>query len=350
MATYKERILNEIENAAKLSDASLKIFFDVAQTPEARLSAFKLTGTFNKEEELAQALALFRNKEEDPRIRAAAINGLVQHANTDDALLHELVAVLQDENAHPAMRAAALSVLQGNTFSSPVFGAVQPAYNNALRTLVDSYNKDLQSTAIEYLALDRDEYVQRRLIDGLENPDKKIAAPEVAIHLLSYDLHADHFPLLRKIVENPPNQLSKKEALRSLAADAGSADLLFKTLNNATEDAETRHVCAVALQNMNPASKELAGSYKKILTDSAEDKGLKTALLNTLTFSAQGNILDDDADFQQKLDEVPNKHIDDIKLLTGTEEVSNSAKKKISEFDQMLQQYKSSVEKRKSAQ
>jgi hypothetical protein len=350
MSTYKENLLRQIETASKENEKSLEIFFDTKAIVETRLEAFKATGIFNDGSDIEKGLAIYKDNNADARIRAAAITGLLHYAGENAGLLTEFSELLQAEDTPPAIRNACLYVLQVSRISSPLFAAVKPSYTNALRSLVDSKQEGLQAAAMEYLALGKDEYVQTRLVESLTNPDKKIAEPEVAIQLLSYDLHADHFPILREIVENPPNEASKKEALRSLAADAGSADLLFKTLNNATEDAETRHVCAVALQNMNPASKELAGSYKKILTDSAEDKGLKTALLNTLTFSAQGNILDDDADFQQQLDQVPNNHIEEIKLLTGTDEVSHSAKKKISEFDQMLQQYKSSVEKRKSAQ
>jgi hypothetical protein len=177
-----------------------------------------------------------------------------------------------------------------------------PAYLDALRSVIDDEDKALRETALESLALRSDEYVQRRLIEGLNDPGKEIIKPEVAIQLLSYDLHADHFPILRRIAENPPNARTKKEALRNLAADANSQGLLVKTLEDKNEDPETRHVCAVALQSLHPES--LRPIAKDLILDENEDEELKAALLNTLRHTEDPKALGNDTEFEKKLDVV----------------------------------------------
>lgn len=147
--------------------------------------------------------------------------------------------------------------------------------------------------------MNKDEYVQRVLFDSLEDKNKEVVKPEVAIQLLSYDLHADHYPLLRKIAENPPSQLAKKEALRNLASDPKSAELLLKTFNDKSEDNEIRHICAVGLQNVNPEA--LQEEIKYVLMDDSEDDELKAALLNTINYAPNTEIIDNDYVFQVDL-------------------------------------------------
>jgi HEAT repeat protein len=145
--------------------------------------------------------------------------------------------------------------------------------------LIDDPSRSIRESAIEHLAMNQDEYVQRRLIEGLEDPKKRIAKPEKAVQLLSYDLHAEHFPLLRRLAQEPPNQKTRMEALRNLGADAASADLLRAALANESEDPEVRHLSAVALQRIDPAGFEAEAD--RIVGEEGVEPELKVALLNT---------------------------------------------------------------------
>lgn len=302
MADYKDQLRKEIDNASRKNDESIAEFFDESKTVNERLNAFEKAGTFQAEDDVEKALNIMRDSGQNEQIRAAALRGLVHELEKSEQLIDEVIAMIKDETLPPVLRLAALTVAQINTFSSPLFEAKMPAYTNALRSVIDDKDKALRETATEYLALNSDEYVQRRLIEGLNNPQKEIVKPEVAVQLLSYDLHADHFPILRKLAENPPNARTKKEALRNLAADANSQDLLKKTLEDKTEDPETRHVCAVALQSLQPeALKPIA---KDLILDENENEELKAALLNTLMHVEDKRELDNDTEFEEKLDKM----------------------------------------------
>jgi len=254
MSNYKESVRRKLETASQERRKAINTFFDESKSTEERLSAFKKCGAFIEEDDVAKALRILKDKQRNQdSIRASAILGLMNYAAVNGDFQDELIGYLNNPEESDDIKNAALSVLQSNSFSSAAFDARRPAYINALRNVVKdskaSGRGSVKERAAEYLALEKDEFIQRTLIEGLENPEKKMVEPEVAIQLLSYDLHSDLYPLLRNIVQNPPNERAKKEALRNLSSDSSSADLLLKTLNDKKEDKEIRHVCAVGLHH-----------------------------------------------------------------------------------------------------
>jgi hypothetical protein len=146
---------------------------------------------------------------------------------------------------------------------------------------------------MEQLALRSDEYLQEKLIAGLRTPADAMVQPEVAIQLLGQNLHSEVIPLLREIVDKPPNEQSKKEALRNLAADASSAPLLERILLDGAEPPETRHVCIVALFDTQPKRATEIGR-EIVRAEDAEDE-LRAAVLNTLTHIGSRDVGGDDA-------------------------------------------------------
>ena len=50
--------------------------------------------------------------------------------------------------------------------------AHRPRYLSTLRGLIDDPSSSIRDSAIEVLAMNQDEYVQRRLIEGLEDPNE----------------------------------------------------------------------------------------------------------------------------------------------------------------------------------
>jgi HEAT repeat protein len=280
MSEFKKQTLQALERAQQDRADKRTACFDDSRSLEERLRAFEQIGSILDQEFFGRALVLVENAEANPRLRAAALEKIAYLVGKDESLLDKVIFMLNDRTLPEELRQSALKVLQTNSFSSPIFPSKRAAYLAALRALIDDENKKLRETAIDYLALNRDEYVQRRLVEGLESPDKQITKPELAVLYLGYDLHADHFPILRKLAMNPPNEQTKREALRNLAADSDSKDLLQKTLADQNEDPEIRHICAVALQNLDPAS--FRAEANRIIDERSENEELKVSLLNTL--------------------------------------------------------------------
>ena len=106
--------------------------------------------------------------------------------------------------------------------------------------------------AIGILAREKDDYVQRRLVDGLEGKSKALVPAAKAIQFLAYDVHSEYFPLAKRIVEKPPSRGAKVEAVRLLAADPSAKDLLVGILADRSEKPEVKMAGAVALQSLDP--------------------------------------------------------------------------------------------------
>jgi len=299
---YKDKLKSQINNAVQQNSKLVEIFFDDTKSLEERLRAFEQIGTFSNEADASRAIALFRDTSQNSALRAAALQGLIYQVGDNELLMDEVIALIDNQDIAVELRTAAISVMQANSFSSPIYPSKRPAYHNALKSVIDDQDENLKSVAMEYLALVGDEYVQRRLLEGLEDAKQQLIQPEVAIQLLSYDLHADHFPVLRKIAKEPPNPESKKEALRNLAADTESKDLLMEVMKDAKENPELRHLCAVALQQQTPA--EVNAYAKEVILNTEEDESLKTAMLNTLKYTADPSALKEDQEFNEQLKKV----------------------------------------------
>jgi len=303
MATYKQNLKEGLEIESQNSQEAVKIFFDREKSKNDRINAFKKFGTFISESDLSNALDVFRDEKEPSEIRANAVLGLTNYASVNEHFIDELIDVLNRKIVAPEIKEAALSVLQANTFSSSLLSDKRPQYNNALKSLIETDTTyEIKERAIEYLALEKDEYIQDKLLKGLKNPNEELVKPEIAIQLLSYDLHSDAFPVLREIAQNSPNLRAKKEALRNLSTDPEAANLLLNTLNDKNEDEEIRHVCAVGLQSLQPDL--LLDSLKNILVDSTENTELQVALLNTLNYIPKTDKVDSDDSFQIRLEKL----------------------------------------------
>lgn len=274
-------------------EEAAKCFFDDGCDVEERLAAAFSCGTFQSDEDVQRGWAIVADAERDPRLRVAAVNSLVHSLADDDARMSEAIDKLADETEPESVRVGLLVALQNTFFSSPASAGHRPEYLNVLRKIVEEDLPQLRKFALEYLALSGDDYVQQRLIEGLKAPERALTEPEVAIQLLANDLHHDAVPVLRDIVDSPPNEASKREALRNLASDAQSAPTLEKVALDPSEVPEVRHLSAVGLFQSDP--ERAVAVTRRVVEDASADDELRAAMLNTLTHLTPPNAETDDA-------------------------------------------------------
>ena len=130
----------------------------------------------------------------------------------------------------------------------------------------------------------------------------RLQPPEKAIQLLGYDIHAEHYPILREIVQDPPSPEAKAEAVRLLAADPTSEKLLTERLQDKGEDREVRIASAVALQSLAPA--EFQEQAKQIVYDPEEYTDLRATAINALTLFGNQEALDQDAELTRRVEQL----------------------------------------------
>jgi hypothetical protein len=227
------------------------------------------------------ALAVGTSSKKPARERVAALLEAPLAAVQSDENLQAVLSVLRDPKEPVKVRLAALQSLQAASFSVITFEPCRADYLVTLRQIVDDPDPELRQRALGILAREKDGYAQTRLLEGLENKDKALVPPEKALQLLSYDVHAEAYPIARKIVAKPPSDDAKREALRLLAADATSAPVFEKILRDKKETREIRQVSASALQALEPEKfKEYA---RELVLDTKEYDDIQATALTALT-------------------------------------------------------------------
>ena len=212
--------------------------------------------------------------------------------------------VLRDQKQPIKVRLAALQSLQAATFSVIEFEPYREDYFATLRELVDDPDPELRQRVLGILAREKDGYVQKRLLEGLQDTSKALVPPEKALQLLSYDVHSDAYPVAREIVNAPPNPDAKREALRLLSADANSAPVFEKLLRDKDEDRDIRQISAAALQAVKP--KRFQEQARELLLDDKEYDDIQATALTALAQFGDEKAVAKDQKLLDRVDELGN--------------------------------------------
>ena len=123
----------------------------------------------------------------------------------NDENLQAVLNVLRNKNEPVEVRLAALQTLQAATFSVVAFESCRGDYMATLREVAEDPDPELRQRVLGLLAREKDGFAQKKLLEGLQNPEKALVPPEKALQLLSYDVHAEAYSVARDIVSKPPN-------------------------------------------------------------------------------------------------------------------------------------------------
>ena len=248
------------------------------------------------------AFAVATNEKKTSAERAKAfLEAPLATIQSDDTLQASL-DVLRDRKQPIKVRLAALQSLQAATFAVIEFEPHREEYFATLRELVDDPDEELRQRVLGILAREKDGYVQKRLLEGLQDPGKALVPPEKALQLLSYDVHAEAYPVAREIVNAPPNPAAKREALRLLSADANSAPVFEKLLRDKDEDRDIRQISAAALQAVKP--KRFQEQARELLLDDKEYDDIQATALTALEQFGDEKAVAKDQKLMARVDEL----------------------------------------------
>lgn len=213
--------------------------------------------------------------------RVAALAEVPLAVCESDKNLQAVLDVLRNKEEPVEVRLAAMDTLATAAFSVIAFESCRKDYIATLREVAQDPNPEIRQSALGLLAGQKDGFAQKKLLEGLKDPEKALVPPEKALQLLSYDVHAEAYPVAREIVSNPPNATAKREALRLLAADATAAPLFEKILRDKDELSENRQLSASALHALKP--ERLQANAREILLDKSEYPEIQATSLTALT-------------------------------------------------------------------
>jgi hypothetical protein len=227
------------------------------------------------------AMSVATNARKTVKERVAALAEVPVAVCESDENLQAVLKVLRDKDEPVNVRLAALKSLQTASFSVVAFESCRGDYIGTLREVAEDSDPEIRQRVLGILAREKDGYAQKKLLEGLQHPEKALVPAEKALQLLSYDVHAEAYPIARSIVSKPPNAAARREALRLLAADASAAPVFEKILRDKDELAEIRQISASALQALKP--EKLRAHAREMLLDTSEYDDIQATSLTALT-------------------------------------------------------------------
>lgn len=253
----------------------------------------------DNEDTVSQMVRIILDKDEKTELRITALQMISLDIGKSHEYMDIVLEILGDETETHELRMNALLTLKQLGFSSIPFRTKRPEYINTLKAIIEDKDRELRTSAIETLAIEKDEYIQRRLLDQLQGRSKPLVSTTKAIQLLGYDIHAEHYPILREIIKNPPSRAAKMEAVRLLASDPSSKELLMEILRDKDEHRDVRKLSAAALQILAP--EEFEQHAKQIILDQDDYDEIKTVSINALNQFASPNMLSQDSELNEQI-------------------------------------------------
>jgi hypothetical protein len=320
--------LRRLANTAKQhQDTTQENFKQASDTEDIRNTLANLP-FINDEIAARKALSLLQDKRNPVKLRIMAMQRITNIFINDTAFITTCLNILNDRSDDLAIRNTALNTLRTLRFGSRQLMAMNAEFRNVMRSLLDDPDNNLRSIAAETLALEKDEYVQRRLLEDISKPEQTIMPRAKAIQLLGHDIHAEQFPIVRSILEEKTATESEKiEAIHVLSKDPSSKDLLKNLMLDRNQNQEIRLTSASALQAAQPET--FIDASKSVILNEKEDKGLRVLCLNGIMQNLDNKDLLNDDEFLQnvtrlgnvslypELKKVSKRYVDSMSLRKG---------------------------------
>lgn len=263
-------------------------------TKKRAAKASKKAAKASPKRSVRAAMAVATNSRKATAERVKALADAPQAIVESEKSAQALMEVVRNREEPVEVRLEAINALATAAFAVTAFEPYRNDFIATLQEVADDPNTEIREAALGLLAGQKNKFAQKKLLAGLKNPAKALVAPETALQLLSYDVHAEAYAVARDIVASSPNQLAKQEALRLLAADPKSTKLFEDVLRDKEEQRELRQVAASALNALSPD--KLEDHAKDILNDDSEYEDIQATSLTALRqFADQEELAKDEA-------------------------------------------------------
>jgi hypothetical protein len=228
------------------------------------------------------AAGIIANRKKPAKARIEAL-GRLTRAEGPGAVPHAALQRLADARETPAVRLAAIKLLQQKQFFSPAAAEWRPAFVEALRGAVE--DRQVRAAALEVLSLLKDRPTQELLLSGIRHPRRALVPLDQALRLLSTDIHGDVIAVARQLIASPrlrKNKAALLQAVRILGSDPRSVDTLEKVLANDAYGLDARRLAATALSHLAPDSAPRPVRRGSAPTGRGKPKGALATHLDTL--------------------------------------------------------------------
>jgi len=298
---HLESVQDKLKARQEQNESGLSDFTKARNAIEYK-AALQQIRSLSDPEAVKKAIELLKNKQEDVTVRSLVLQKALSSIGKNLEYIRDCLSILQDKTDRIEMRKGAFSVLKVFSFGSKLFVSLRPEYMAILRSLLDDPDTNLREMAAEELAKDKDEFVQRRLLDGLTKQEAPIISDAKAIQLLGYDIHAEYYPAVRRLLQSSESDdVTKLEAIHVLANDPESKQLLVNMMLDKKQDKELRMSSVAAVQSGHP--RDFVQIAKALVLDESESTDMRTVCLNALTLvhPTEKAALHEDQQFLEKV-------------------------------------------------
>ncbi|WP_163409752.1 tyrosinase family protein [Flavobacterium ajazii] len=270
--------------------------------------------------ELDGLTKIVTDKQEPAAVRSGVVQLLTRYLGHTEEFVRILISILTDLSEPAELRKTVMLQIRVLGFEGSAFKQFRPIVIEGLRKLIRDKDRRIALEAIDLLAYQKDEWLQRELKEGLENPEKAIVSDESAVYYLSLDPH-NFLDLFRKVAEESTDEKAKIMAIHALSSDTASKDFLLSLFGNKTESSEVREASAHALEAQDP-NLMLAKAVETFKDEEEQDYHLLTVLLSKLTLQEEDglNKIRQDGELLDKIRE----HAERPKLLKANRESSEA--------------------------
>jgi tyrosinase len=259
---------------------------DKSLNDELRLAALDSVG--EPMEELDSLASIVTDKQESATVRSGVVQLLTGYLGHTEEFVKVLIAILTDLSEPAELRKTVMYQIRVLGLEGPAFKQFRPIVIECLRKLIRDEDKHIAHEAIDLLAYQKDEWLQRELAAGLENANKAIVSDESAVYYLSLDSH-NFLNLFRKVAEESKDEKAQIMAIHALSSDTSSENFLLSLFENKTQSSEIREACAHALDAQNP-DLFFAKSVETFKDEEEQDHQLLTVLLSKLTLQEEDGL------------------------------------------------------------
>lgn len=242
----------QAEETAREVAAAAAVFTNPQLPPAQRLAAVAAVAAFEDEAAVERTIAIVFDPAEPVAVRARAVQLIGSRAAVDHALLIRLLELAAQPDQPLELRRATMVELEAALFSWHAGHDGQDRVLPLLRRLAQDPDPQVRRPALRVLAAHGDDEALRLLEQGLRSPDAALLPPAEAVRLLGLVDPAAHYPVLRQILDRPPDPDTRIAAIRMLAGDAGSRDRITRILLDPAERLVPRQAALAALAAGDP--------------------------------------------------------------------------------------------------
>ncbi len=272
--------MNERQDIQQILDKGLAI--------DARLAALDSVQFVEDKQDQARLVSLLADRTEVAAVRTKVMFLVAPSMDHSQEFIRTLLSILNDLTEPALVRGGAMDQLRLFSLGGRAFQEFRPMVLEGLRSLVRDQDSHIANEAIDLLAYQKDEWLQRQLKDGLEDPSKALVSAFAAVHYLSLDPH-DFLDVFKKVALQAGEEQAQLLAIRALASDTDASDFLLELFKNKDASTEVREASAHALDAQDP-DLFMEKSLETLKDDDEADHQLHTVLLSKLTLADEDDL------------------------------------------------------------